>query len=181
MNALIKSHQLDTRPSAVPGPFPKPQKNRVRFKAPKKRSSDFYTLPFVGKDHGEFSYWDVPLTTDFLPGTFLGSALAGIYLNYIRDSENIIKHCLLDDISTAWLDKARSCTPEEYEALRGQIKGFIGEINPCRVISSWPGAAADAPQSNESLLNQANRWLEIGSDDALLSILNTATEQSAKE
>lgn len=181
MNALVKSQQLDIRPSAVPRAPLKPQKNRLRFKAPKKSSPDFFTLPFIGKDHGEFSYWDVPLTTGFVPGTFLGTALANIYLNYIRDSENIIKHGLLADISAAWLDKARSCTPEEHEALLGQMKGFIGKINPCQMIFSWPGAAADAPQRNESLLDQANRWLEIGSDDALLSIVNTSTEQPAKE
>lgn len=181
MNALVKPHQLDTQLSAIPRPLSKPQKNRLRFKSPKKHCPDFFTLPFVGKDHGEFSYWDVPLTTGFLPGTYLGSALALIYLNYIRDSDYIVKHVLLGDISAAWLDKARSCTPEEHKALLGQMKGFLGKINPCQPFSSWPGEAADASQSNESLIEQANRWLEIGSDDTLLSMLSSATEQPAKE
>lgn len=151
------------------------QNNRLHFKSPKKRASDFFTLPFVGKEHGQFSYWDVPLGTDFLVGTFLGGALAGIYLNYIKRSENIIKHGLLGDIAAAWALKASSCAPSELEGLRGQIQGFMGKINPCQPESTWPGAAeANAPRSDEHWLEQANRWLAIGRDDVLLAAVAAA-------
>lgn len=151
------------------------QNNRLRFKSPKKRASDVFTLPFVGKEHGQFSYWDVPLTTDFLVGIYLGSALAGIYLNYIHRTENIIKHGLLGDIAAAWAEKASSCTPSELEGLRGQINGFIGKVNPCQSETSWPGAAtANAPRSDEQLLNEANHFLTIGRDAVLIAAASAA-------
>lgn len=149
--------------------------NRLRFKAQKKRTSDVFTLPFVGKEHGQFSYWDVPLSTDFLVGTYLGDALAGIYLNYIQRSENIIKHCLLGDIAAAWAEKASSCTASELQGLRGQIMGFMGKVNPCQREETWPGAAkAKAPRSDEEWLNQANRWLAIGRDNVLITMASAA-------
>ncbi|MCY1314364.1 hypothetical protein D9M70_649920 [compost metagenome] len=61
------------------------------------------------------------------------------------------------------------------------MKGFMGKVNPCKLVSSWPGAAAaDAPRSDELLLNEANSWLAIGGDDALLAIVKAA-EKPAKE
>ncbi|SDK68056.1 hypothetical protein SAMN05216189_104716 [Pseudomonas delhiensis] len=181
MNASVKIQRLNAIPTTLKETYPKAQKNRLRFKKPQKRGGDFFTLPFVGKDHGQFSYWDVPLTTDFLVGTYLGSALAGIYLNYIQRSENVIKHCLLGDIAEAWAEKSRSCTQSELEGLRGQIKGFIGKVNPCQIETSWPGAAeANAPRSDGQWLAEANRWLALGSDDALLALVK-ASEKPAKE
>ncbi|WP_156356625.1 hypothetical protein [Pseudomonas sp. NBRC 111135] len=181
MNASVKIQRLNAIPTTLKGTYPKAQKNRLRFKKPQKRDCDVFSLPFVGKDHGQFSYWDIPLTTDFLIGTYLGRAIAGIYLNYIQRSENVIKHCLLGDIAAAWAEKAGSCKPSELEGLRGQIKGFIGKVNPCQIKTSWPGAAeANAPRSDEHWLNEANRWLAMGSDDALLAVVK-ASEKSAKE
>lgn len=181
MNALAKPQQLSARPAKLKAVPSKAQTNLLRFKPLKKRDPDFFSLPFVGKDHGQFSYWDVPLSSGFLPGCYLGRALAGIYLNYIRDSECIIKHGLLGDISAAWLDKARACSQEELVALRGQVKGFIGKVNPCQLVTGWPGEAEyNAPRSDEQCLSEANHWLALGGDAALLVIVS-ATEKPAKE
>ncbi|ENL7811707.1 hypothetical protein AAER22_03000 [Pseudomonas aeruginosa] len=188
MNAPVKPifataefRPINERRSTLDVAYPKTQKKRLRFKKPQKRGGDSFTLPFVGKDHGQFSYWDVPLTTGFLVGTFLGGAIAGIYLNYIRESESIIKHILLGDIAAAWADKASSCTPSELESLRGQIKGFMGKINPCQVVSNWQGAsAASAPRSDKQLLEDANSWLAMGGDDVLLTIVAAAEKGGSK-
>lgn len=181
MNASVKIQQLDAKLTALKPVYPKAQKNRLRFKLLKKRDPEVFSLPFVGKDHGQFSYWDVPLNTGFMPGCYLGKSLAGIYLNYIRDSKCIIKHCLLGDISTAWLDKARTCSPEELDALRGQVRGFIGKVNPCQLVTAWPGEAEyNAPRSDEQCLGEANHWLALGGDAVFLAIVSAA-EKPAKE
>ncbi|MBG0845881.1 hypothetical protein H3222_11730 [Pseudomonas chengduensis] len=181
MNAPAKLQQLSAKPATLKALPSKTQKNRLRFKPLKKRDPEVFSLPFVGKDHGQFSYWDVPLSSGFLPGCYLGRALAGIYLNYIRDSECIIKHGLLGDISAAWLDKARACSQEELVALRGQVKGFIGKVNPCQLVTGWPGEVEyNAPRSDEQYLSEANHWLALGGDAALLAIVSAA-EKPAKE
>ncbi|MBN0509664.1 hypothetical protein JTM45_35240, partial [Pseudomonas aeruginosa] len=45
-------------------------------------------LPFVGKDHGRYSMWDVPLTGSYLTGLEAGKSIAHIYLKYVRDVDD---------------------------------------------------------------------------------------------
>lgn len=165
MNAPVKPifataefRPINERRSTLMWPTPRPRKTPTLQEAAK-RGGDSFTLPFVGKDHGQFSYWDVPLTTGFLVGAFLGGAIAGIYLNYIRESESIIKHILLGDIAAAWADKASSCTPSELESLRGQIKGFMGRSIPAK----WfPIGREHQRQAHRVATNSCSKMRTVG-------------------
>jgi hypothetical protein len=118
-------------------PLPKGKQIGLRSKQTGKTAAD--RLPFVGKDHGHHSSWDVPMTGGFHGGCAAGKAVAQMFLKYVRDERSNhcrLSSCLLGAMMTGLAGK-QPTTTEEEEAVRGQRAGFIHELG------NWIEAAAE--------------------------------------
>jgi hypothetical protein len=142
---------------------PRSQKQAgLRIRPTSKLSWD--RLPFVGKDHGRHSCWDVPLTGSYLGGCEVGKAIAHMYLKYVRDERDNhvalggpLLHSMIQD-----LVGKDAISEDEQKVKRGQIAGFASEL------ASWlKGAACELGYSldrcsEQTLVDRTNRWLDVG-------------------
>ena len=157
-------------------PLPKSKRIGLRSKPEGKHAWD--RLPFVGKDNGPESFWDVPMTGGYFGGIEVGRSVACMYLKYVRDHrDNQIHNAsgVLRSILAA-MDAKQPVTKEEVESLRGQRTGFMSEI------CIWVRAAAERLGSSfdaipeRLLVQQANESLERA-DEAFHAAINSKVSQ----
>ncbi len=123
-------------------------------------------LPFVGKDHGRYSMWDVPLTGSFLTGLEAGKSIAHIYLKYVRDVDDWMACEVLRSMVRDLITKAPSDEQEET-VKRGQFAGFMVEIfNWLRVSAQFAGSSLDRVE-DQDLVDRVNHYLDAGVADAI--------------
>lgn len=109
---------------------PKPKSTPTGLRAKPEGKAKYDRLPFVGKDHGPRSFWDVPLTGGYFGGIDAGHAIARMYLKYARDTRDdpITNGSRLLESILISIDAKRPATKEEQDSLCGQRVGFMSEI-----------------------------------------------------
>ncbi|EIU3494195.1 TPA: hypothetical protein ACNVXO_005663 [Pseudomonas aeruginosa] len=131
-------------------------------------------LPFVGKDHGRYSMWDVPLTGSYLTGLEAGKSIAHIYLKYVRDVDDWMAAEVLRSMVRDLITKAPSDEQEET-VKRGQFAGFMGEIfNWLRVSAQFAGSSLDRVE-DQDLVDRVNHYLDAGVADAIDAAITRAS------
>ncbi|NWC24050.1 hypothetical protein HX787_20360 [Pseudomonas tolaasii] len=153
-------------------PLPKSKQIGLRSKLEGKCAWD--RLPFVGKDHGPQSFWDVPLTGGFFGGIDAGRAMAFVHLKHVRNHRGDEIHNASGILTSILMgmDNKQPSSKEEADSLRGQRVGFMNEI------CSWIKSAAEQLGSTldaipeRSFVQQANENLER-TDADLMSIINS--------
>jgi hypothetical protein len=111
----------------------------LKFKP--RKSFPFHRLPYVGFEnytdrYGRIGYWDVPLVGGYNGGWKTGRALGNIAVKRLSQNEPDVAGGHLKSVAAAWLDRARTATPEEFDTLQGQVLGFM------EVVGIWTHAAA---------------------------------------
>ncbi|UXZ23194.1 hypothetical protein KZH41_02920 [Pseudomonas sp. YeP6b] len=153
-------------------PLPKSKQIGLRSKPEGKWAWD--RLPFVGKDHGRQSFWDVPMVGGHFGGIDAGRAMALVYLKYVRDHRSDEIHNasgILSSILVA-MDAKKPSTEDEAASLQGQRTGFMYEI------CSWIKAAAERLGSTldvipeRSFVQQANEGL-VRTDAAFMASIES--------
>ncbi|ALV80245.1 TPA: hypothetical protein ACRNCK_005291 [Pseudomonas aeruginosa] len=131
-------------------------------------------LPFVGKDHGRHSMWDVPLTGSYLTGLEAGKSIAHIYLKYVRDVDDWMACEVLRSMVRDLITKAPSDEQEET-VKRGQFAGFMGEIfNWLKVSAQFAGSSLDRVE-DQDLVDRVNHYLDAGVADAIDAAITRAS------
>lgn len=142
--------------------------NTPALKFHSRRKVPFCRLPFVGSQHeGTPTFWDVPLTGGYYGGTKVGGELAALTLIHLRQhGRDQFAHGRLGQIATAWIEAARTATPEQYSALRGQVLSFMGALSPWLITAvDRQGQSLDTADQH-AILRSANQWLAF--DDSAL-------------
>jgi len=142
--------------------------NTPALKFRPRRKTSFNRLPFVGRqDDGAPNFWSVPLTGGYYGGTKAGGELAALMLIHLRQhGQDQFAHGRLGQVATAWLDAARTATPEQYSALRGQVLGFMGTLSPWLIAAAKQNGKNLDTADRHAILRSANRWLAF--DDSAL-------------
>ncbi|HCF4237602.1 TPA: hypothetical protein NIE62_003785 [Pseudomonas aeruginosa] len=131
-------------------------------------------LPFVGKDHGRYSMWDVPLTGSYLTDLEAGKSIAHIYLKYVRDVDDWMACEVLRSMVRDLITKAPSDEQEET-VKRGQFAGFMGEIfNWLKVSAQFAGSSLDRVE-DQGLVDRVNHYLDAGVADAIDAAITRAS------
>ncbi len=124
-----------------------------------RRKLPVHRLPFFGKNQDEdtYSFWHIPKSGGYAGGCETGSALAVIYLKYLRAHGAVaggsLQHIVLDMFDGVPGDD------EEISSLRGQVVGFFS------VLDKWLAGSARVlggrldSDENADLLKQANDGL----------------------
>lgn len=117
--------------------------------------------PFINRNETGVNYWDVPRTGGYGGGCRTGSALAQIYLDHIGEhppSERI--GGMLQHIVFSMVDSLEASTSDEERAsIRGQIVGFMGELEGvAEIMEARRIRTSDTPTPAE-LLTEANAGL----------------------
>jgi len=141
-----------------------------------RRKVPFHRLPFVGKQHdGMPAFWSVPLTGGYYGGTKAGGELAALMLIHLRQHGRVeFSMGRLGQVATAWLEAARTATPEQYSALRGQALGFMGTLSPWLIAAAEQNGKRLDTADRHAILRSANRWLAFD-DSALFADHNELT------
>jgi hypothetical protein len=121
-------------------------------------------LPYIGTDHFKPKHghclWDVPLTGDYGGGWKTGQALAIIALKFSKEFyEGAGGH--LNTIAAAWLDRARSASPDEFETLRGQVLGFMRAVEVAALLGLDRCDITSAAWDSNARLKEANHGLSM--------------------
>lgn len=141
----------------------KSSKQAVQLKLKPRAKIPCHRLPFVGRSSPEqpFSFWHVPLTGGYGGGCETGNYLAAFLLIHLREqSRDEMVITTLGSIAGGWLKAAQTATPSEFDALSGQVIGFMTKLSP------WLIAAADQLGKNlekidpKELLKKANAGLK---------------------
>jgi hypothetical protein len=157
---------------------PLPKSKRIGLRSKQEGKCAWHRLPFVGKDHGLESFWDVPMTGGYFGGIEVGRSVACIFLKYVRDQRDNQTHNasgLLRSVLAA-MDAKQPLTEEQAESLKGQRTGFMNEI--CTWLRSAVerlGSSFDAIPER-SLVQQANEHL-IRTDAAFNAAINAGGSQ----
>jgi hypothetical protein len=132
-----------------------------------RRKAPFHRLPFVGQQaDGTPYFWNVPLTGGYYGGPPTGGELAALRLIHLRQHRrDQFTTGQLGQVATAWLDAARTASPEQYSALRGQVLGFMAMLSPWLIAAEHNGRNLDSADRH-ALLRKANQWLAF--DDSTL-------------
>lgn len=133
-----------------------------------RRKVPFHRLPFVGRQHdGTPNFWNVPLSSGYYGGTQTGGELAALMLIHLRQHRHDqYTTGQLGQVATAWLDAARTATPEQYSVLRGQVLGFMGMLSPWLIAAAEQNGKNLDTADRHAILRSANRWLAF--DDSAL-------------
>lgn len=141
----------------------KPVLAKLTFKP--RKAYIHHRLPHVGtsnyKPECGISFWDVPLTGGYAGGCDTGAALAVILLKHLRDLDkgDDMARFHFGSIANDWLDRAKNITPDQDDALRGQIVGFMAAITPWVIAATKQlGHKLDGVDSKEAL-KKANAGL----------------------
>ena len=157
-------------------PLPLGKQIGLRSKQAGKLATD--RLPFVGKDHGHRSSWDVPMTGGFHGGCAAGKAVAQMLLKYIRDERSNhcrLSSCLLGSMLSSLAGKQPATTDEET-AVRGQRAGSIHELpNWIEAAAEQLGASLDGVTELQ-LVEHANQAL-TRTDAALMAAIKSRDTQ----
>lgn len=146
-----------------------------------------HRLPFIGRQHGEIKFWDVPATGGYVGGNLTGDALARIFLETLRKQPDAATPgAWLGWIAMGWMHHVfdmlgikPDLDPESrLNTLRGQVVGFTSVLSDVlrealrNVDTSLP------PLDEEECLRQANEGLETRT--AKPAIIRVAGAQSGR-
>lgn len=73
----------------------------------------------------------------------------------------------LGQVAMSWLDAARTASPEQYSALRGQVLGFTSMLSHWLICAAAHGGHNLDSADRHATLRNANRWLAF--DDSALA------------
>lgn len=154
---------------AAGGFHPAATQSATRLAFHTRRRGAFKQLPFIDKDG--LSGWDVPASGGESGGWRTGEALAVMFLKHLREHGDakfsLELLCVVRGMARRYAEvggdamAARSLKQrsDEFNALNGQMVGFLGEIGRLLVAASRHMGASLDGISNEALLAKANAGL----------------------
>ena len=144
-----------------------PARPQLRFH--QEAQEPLHRLPFIGRQHGEVKFWDVPATGGYAGGNLTGDALARIFLETLRQqSDAATPGAWLGWVAMGWMHHVFDMVgikpdldPESrFNTLRGQVVGFTSVLSDVlREALRSPNLALPA-LDQEECLRQANEGLE---------------------
>lgn len=159
-------------------PRQQPNYKPLRFK--NRRQLAAHRLPFVDRVPGQpgISFWAVPKAGGYVGGNETGTALARVYLRYLREQGQCRGGGILQLIVLDMMGTPDSFGIEE-QALRGQAVGFFTELE------RWLSAAVQRldggldKQDDKALLRTANAGLNFDEAAYLASLPDDDAEGAA--
>lgn len=128
-----------------------------------------HRLPFIGRQHGEIRFWDVPTTGGYVGGNLTGDALARIFLETLRQQPDAATPgAWLGWITMGWMHHVFDMVgikpdldPESrLNTLRGQVVGFTSVLSDVLRDALRNADTSLPPLNEEECLRQANEGLE---------------------
>ena len=128
-----------------------------------------HRLPFIGRQHGEVKFWDVPATGGYAGGNLTGDALARIFLETLRQqSDAATPGAWLGWVAMGWMHHVFDMVgikpdldPESrFNTLRGQVVGFTSVLSDVLREALRNSNLSLPSLDEEECLRQANEGLE---------------------
>lgn len=166
---MMRSSISGTATSAPFPSFPKSAAKRLRYHT--QAEEPLHRLPFVGWDHGQIKFWDVPCRGGYAGGTLTGDALARIFVDTLRQQpESATAGAWFGWIAMGWMHHVFAMAgvkpdldrDSPFNAFRGQVLGFASILSDLvREALRHPDIAIPAFDS-EKCLREANAGLDAG-------------------
>lgn len=128
-----------------------------------------HRLPFIGRQHGEVKFWDVPATGGYVGGNLTGDALARLFLETLRQQPDAATPgAWLGWVALGWMHHVFDMVgvkpdldPESrLNTLRGQVVGFTSVLSDVLREALRNPNTSLAPVDEQECLQQANEGLE---------------------